>query len=716
MTDQNKLFRRLSSRKDLPTLPHILLKLIEACNRNNPDLNEIGNMVSSDPALSVKILKLVNSAFYGLPRKIDLINHAVAFVGTSGIKSLAICACVYEVFPKPSGKSTFNLKQFWWHSLRCAFLAKLLASEQEACQPDEAFLAGLLHDIGKLVLWANFKTAYETMVERCGRNTDLLLAGEANMGATHAEVGAWLMERWNLESAITDCVRYHHEQTERITHAFAMVKIVHIANLLCQNDRDKINDGLASAKRLLNMDAPKCQALIDSADEQAQEVATSLDINIETVSIEMPAPDANDKAAKERLVCEFQDFSLAMGALEGFLTARSHPEILKCMADGLNLIFNVQRCIFFLIDEKRKALVSYLPDQNGIYVKQPRLAVSMEMHGSLLVGAISKDRAMDSFAAEAMAPLAIIDEQIIRLLGAEGMFCAPLALHDDPVGVLTMGIKSEDLPSLLEKTRLLRIIMQKGATALRVETIRRRELQVIHEERIAAASDLARRVVHEVNNPLSVIKNYIKVIGMRMTSAGLSHDELRIVGDEVSRVSRLLQKLTAISKNEAPSNAKSDVNALLSDVIALIKGGVADKAAIDFQTELADNIPVLGIHSDGLKQVFINLIKNAVEAMPPKGGCLSVRTRFIPAPLGAKPADSGAKANGHVEIAIADNGPGIEPEIRETLFDPYVSTKEGEHSGLGLSIAHNIIRSFSGTIVCDSVPGQGTAFTIELPA
>lgn len=715
MTNQNKLFRRLSSLKDLPTLPHILLKLIEACNRNNPDLNEIGNMVSSDPALSAKILKLVNSAFFGLPHKIDLIHHAVAFVGTSGIKSLAICACVYEVFPKPSGKSTFNLKQFWWHSLRCAFLAKLMATEQDVCQPDEAFLAGLLHDIGKLVLWVNFKTAYETMVERCSRNTDLLLAGEANMGATHAEVGAWLMERWNLDPSITDCVRYHHEQTERITHAFAMVQIIHIANLLCQNDLDKINVGLTSAKQLLNLDTSKCQALIDNADEQAREVASSLDINIETVSIETSTPDANDKAAKERLACEFQDFSLAMGALEGFLTAKSHPEILKCMADGLNLIFNARRCIFFLIDEKRKALASYITDQNGIYVKQPRLAVSMDMHGSLLVNTISQNRAMDSFAAESMAPLAIIDEQIIRLLCAEGMFCLPLVIHDDPVGVLAMGIKSEDLPNLLEKTRLLKIIMQKGAAALRVETIRRRELQVIHEERIAAASDLARRVVHEANNPLSVIKNYTKVIGMRMTSAGLAHDELRIIGDEVSRVSRLLQKLTAFSKNETSSDARSDVNALLSDVITLIGGGAADTANIDFKTELGDNIPIAGIHPDGLKQVFINLIKNAVEAMSPKGGCLSVRTRFIPAPLGAKPADSGGRTNGSVEIVIADNGPGIEPEIRETLFDPYVSTKKGEHSGLGLSIAHNIIRSSSGTIVCNSVPGQGTTFTIELP-
>ncbi len=717
MTDQIKFFKRLSSLKNLPTLPSILLKLIEACNRDNPDLNEIGNMVSADPALSANILKLVNSAFYGLPRKIELINHAVSFVGTSGIKSLAICACVHEVFPKPRKKSIFNLKQFWWHSLRCAFLAKLIAAEkQDAGQSDEAFLAGLLHDIGKVVLWANFRTAYETMVERCSPNTDLLLAGEANMGATHAEIGAWLLERWKLEPMIADCVRYHHEQIDRITHALTMVQIVHVANLLCQNNPDEIDDGLNAAKRLFNMEASECRSLIDKSDEQAREMASSLDIDIGPDVIDSADTDTKDKTARDRLTHEFQDYSLAVGVLEGFFTAENQNQILRCMDNGLKLLFDIQRTIFFLFDEKRNALVSHISDPSGAFVRYPRLAVSMNMQNSLMVGAMSTHTAVDSFAAASKAPLAIIDEQILRLLGAEGMFCLPMVVHDAPVGVLAMGIKSDDLSSLLEKNRLLKLIMQKGAAALHTETIRRGELRVIHEKRMAAATDLARRVVHEANNPLSVIKNYIKVISMRMSNAGLDHDELRIISDEVSRVSRLLQKLTAFSTKEvASTDAGSDVNALLSDVITLFEGSICDGAAIGFQTDLGDNIPIVGIHPDSLKQVLINLIKNGAEAMADKGGQFSVRTRFISAPLGTKPAASKGEAGGHVEIVIADNGPGIAPEIRETLFDPYVTSKKGGHSGLGLSIAHNIVTSFSGVLVCDSDPGRGTTFTMELP-
>ena len=715
MKDQNTFFKRLSALKDLPTLPHILLKLIEACNRDDKDLNEIGEMISKDPALSAKMLKLVNSAFFGLPRKVDLISDAVVLVGTGGIKNLAICACVYEVFPGLPKNSTFNLKQFWWHSLRCAFLAKHMASTQGSCRPDEAFLAALLHDIGKVLLWVNFNRTYSALLEQCGDHTDLQLAGEARMGATHAEVGAWLLERWSLESSIVDCVRYHHEQPDRIEHAFAMVQIVHVANLLCQESADEINGGLAAAYRLLSMDTTRCRELIAKSDEEALDVANSLDIDVASAQIVTPAPDEKDDAAHDRLRREIQQLSLTMGILEGFLGAEDQNEILKCMADGLRLLFDIQRSIFFLLDEKRDALVGYVPNQAGTYARHSRFAVSMKMSGSILIGALAQTCARDSFSVESKSALTIIDEQIIRLLGGKGMFCFPLIVHNEPVGVLAVSIESEDLPLILEKTRLMRLITQKGAAALRTEKIRRRELQMVQAKRIDASIDLARRIVHEVNNPLGVIKNYIKVIEMKATEAGLALDELRIINDEVSRVGRLLQKLTSFSRRETPIDAVADLNALLSDILALVREGMLSKSKIDLRTALDPNLPPVAAHPDGLKQVFINLIKNAAAAMAEKGGRIEIQTRHISAPLGTKSTSRGGGENGHVEVVVRDDGPGIEPTVRETLFDPYISTKKGEHSGLGLSVVHNIIKSFQGTIACDSAPGKGTTFTIELP-
>jgi len=716
MMDQKKIFSRLSTLTNLPTLPHILLKLIEACNQDDPDLNAIGDMVSKDPSLSAKILKLVNSAFWGLPRKVDMISHAVVLVGTSGIKNLAICACVYDVFPKSTGTaSTFDLKRFWWHSLRCAFMAKHLAASQNTGHPDEAFLSGLLHDIGKVILWTTSKKDNESLLYQCGDNTDLLLTGESRMGATHAEVGAWLLDRWKLDSSIVDCVRYHHERADRITHAITMVQIIHVANLLCRDSTDEIDEGVALADRLFNLDPSRCQAILTLSDEETRHVANSLDINIDSTAVDGSIPDEKDKQIRNRLRCEVKDLSLTMGILEGFLTAEDTIDILRCMGDGIKLLFDIQQTIFFLTEKKRDALVGFLPDQSGTYIKHPQFAISMQMHGSILVSCLKQHCEMDSFASELKAPLSIIDEQIIRLIGGKGMFCLPLIVHNDPVGVLAVGIESDDLPVLLQNKRILRLVMHKGATVLRMENIRRREMQMVHAKRMEASIDLARRIIHEVNNPLSVIKNYIKVVEMRMTEAGLEHDELRIINEEVSRVGRLLQKLTSFSKSEVPAKATANANALLADILALFSQGLMDRSKIDLYSDLDPDLPVVAAHPDGLKQVFINLIKNAIEAMSENGGRLDVQTRFFSTPLGVKSAGRKTGGYGHVQIIFRDNGPGIEESVRETLFDPYVSTKKGPHSGLGLSVVHNIVKSFRGDLVCDSTPGEGTTFTVELP-
>lgn len=716
MKAQNALFKRLSTLKNLPTLPHILLKLIEACNRDNQDMNGISDIVSKDPALSAKILTLVNSAYLGLPQKVEAINQAVMLVGTNGIKNIAICACVYEAFPKSQGNGIFSLKKFWWHSLRCAFLAQRMAYELDACQPDEAFLSGLLHDIGKVVLWVNFRKTYEDLLDKSGNDRALLLAGEAHMGATHGEVGAWLLERWQLHPSIVDPVRYHHEEPDRIAQAFTMVQIIYVANLLCQEAASEINAGLATAHQFFGWNPIECQALMAKSDQEAKEVATSLDIDVDMHETSADMVDEKDQRVQDRLTREVYHLSLIIGTLEGFLTAEDQSSILRCISEGLKILFDIKHALFFLIDEKKNALVGYIPDKAGHYAKHHSLAVSMKMNQSLLVRTFVDQRPLDSFRAASMHPLMIIDGQLIRLLGGNGMFCLPLIAHNNPLGVLALGIDSDDLPHLLENTKLLNVFSHRGAMALRLDSLRRNQLQVIQKTRIDASSDLARRVVHEVNNPLSIIKNYLKVLGVKLAEAGIDHDEIRIINEEITRVGQLLKKLTAFSTKEAAAKKKiTDVNALLTDMLKLAKDSLLREANVNVQLDLEQNLPTIVVDSDGLKQVLINLVKNAAEAMAGRGGNLRLRTRHLPPPLGGKTLHGGESVSGYVEIVVRDDGPGIPEAIKEKLFDPYVSAKSAGHSGLGLSVVYNIIKSFHGTIVCESAPNNGAAFTIELP-
>ena len=169
---------KISTLKNLPTLPHILVKLISACNEDEVNMLEVSKLVEKDPSLSSKILKLVNSASYGLPKKIESIQHSISYLGTGTIKNIAIGSSVHQAFQPPKGNGLFNLKIFWWHSLRCAVLARLIAKEINYKNPEEAFLTGLLHDIGRLVLWANYPDEYLDLLDKYKGRPDLLLAGE----------------------------------------------------------------------------------------------------------------------------------------------------------------------------------------------------------------------------------------------------------------------------------------------------------------------------------------------------------------------------------------------------------------------------------------------------------------------------------------------------------------------------------------------------------
>ncbi len=708
------LFKQISTLTHLPTLPHILLKLIETCSEDNPDLDRIAEIVGKDPALSATILKLVNSAYFGLFRKVEVIKQAVVLVGTSGIRNMALCACIYDAFPRSSANGRFSLKHFWWHSLRCAVLAKRIAADWEIGNPDEAFLAGLLHDIGKVVLWINFKKPYEALLAECGGNSDLMLAGEAAMGASHADVGAWLLDRWCLDPLAIDCARYHHESRDRIAQALGMVQVVHVANLLCHATEEKTDAGLTAALHLFGRESQQCRRLAEQADEEARQVAVLLGIDADQPPSDPSGGAEDDAAVRQRLIADVRDLTLTMGTLEGFLTAEDAGAVMKCMAEGLQILFDVNRLLFFLTDEDVDALVGHFPDKEGRFVRHPELAISTRMTGSLVVQAMIERSWTDSHTAP--SPLVIIDEQFVRLLGRGGMACLPLMAQNEPVGVLAMGIDADDRAHLVEKMQPLKILIHKGALALRLDAMRCRQLRLIRAQRLEASSDLARRVVHEVNNPLGVIKNYLKVLAMKMTATGIAHDEIRIINDEISRVARLLRKLTTFSDKERSRVQPVDINALVQDIVRLSGEPLLKASGIDLRTDLEKELPYVDADPDGLKQVVINLIKNAAEAMASGGGRIDIATRFIPPPLGEKPAAGSGHSAGTIEVVVRDDGPGIPEAIRETLFDPYVGTKQNGHAGLGLSVVHNIVDAAGGTLVCNSTPGAGTAFTIRLPA
>jgi signal transduction histidine kinase len=437
-------------------------------------------------------------------------------------------------------------------------------------------------------------------------------------------------------------------------------------------------------------------------------------IGVDAADAEKPASAKKDERVTSELVEETLNLTLLMGTLEGFLAAKDRSDILSVMSDGMGILMACYRPLFFLTEKDQRVLTGYAKRKSGKYERVRNLSVSMRLRKSLPVKAIVEKSPVDSFDSSVQRSLTILDEQIIRLTGGEGIFCHPLIANEETVGVLVLPVQKSNLSQLVQNKKLLALFLHKGALALRLEQLKRKQLQEIQTTRVDATSDLARKVVHEVNNPLSIIKNYLKILEMKWPEEGRTIDEIRIIDEEISRVSELLTKLTDFSKKNTSPLERTDVNCLLTDIVKLTREPLFRHSQTKLEMDLQKLLPMVPAEKAGLKQVFINLIKNAAEAMP-SGGTLLIRTRYVAPPIGAGRCGEKGEPHGCVTIQFIDDGPGIADSIKEKLFDPYVSTKKNGHSGLGLSIAYNIVSSFHGNLSCEDAAGGGTVFTVELP-
>ncbi|MGB9438840.1 MAG: HDOD domain-containing protein [Desulfobacterales bacterium] len=705
---EKSVIDRINSLQDLPSLPHILVKLMEACSDESGSLGDIATILSHDPSLCSKVLRLVNSAYYGLGSRVDGIDQAVAYLGTSAVKNIAVCSAVYQAFNSRKGDKAFNLKVFWWHSLKCALLARIFAKEVAYGSPDEAFVAGLLHDIGKLVLWVNFSEKYTALIKKYVNRPEMLTAAESQLGATHSQIGAWLLDRWKFQSFVADSALYHHEPLERVAHALPLVQIVYTADKLAGQTVEGREDGLRVAEKLHGFSQQQVIGFLARSDEELEEVARSFGIEFEAPRESGEDLSDNDRETQENLVHEVRDSSLLLGTLRNLVAAQEEKDILKVLREGLKILFDVSQILFFLYDEEKETLVGKDVEGHATSSRISDLIVPIGLEKSLLVSCLSGKKTLDSFSLGKSPDLAITDTQIIRFLRTDGMLCLPLAVRAEYVGVIVLGLDHSQFSHLGNHFKLLEMFSSEAALALRVEQLREGQLKRIQSERAGASFAVARKVVHEVNNPLGIMKNYLKILGIKLKDQGMELDELGIINEEIDRIANIIGGLTAISDKQSRKWAPVDINALINDLIKLTAESLMQKKKVALQVDLDPALPKLMSEKDSLKQILINLMKNASEAMT-KGGNLYLKTLHRGRTL------EGHQNRGFVEVTVGDDGPGIPAEMKKRIFEPFVSSKGAGHSGLGLSIVLNLINALNGSIVCQSEEGKGTRFVIEFP-
>jgi signal transduction histidine kinase/CheY-like chemotaxis protein len=344
--------------------------------------------------------------------------------------------------------------------------------------------------------------------------------------------------------------------------------------------------------------------------------------------------------------------------------------------------------------------------------------IPKDVLGTPAAAALRMDDPVIQAVLEAKGPIVASDSQkqawssmaAAQALPHKSMLIQPIYWKDELIGGFSVLWLKETHRFTSDELRLAEGIALQGALAVensrlyegvkaQMAELKRTQAQLVQSTKLAAIGELAANIAHEINNPLTTVLGFASFLTERLKPEDPMREELGLIQEEASRARDIVRDLLQFSRQRDFSPESTDVNVVLEQVIGMVRRQGALNA-VTVQERYAQNLPMVEVDVSRIKQVFLNIINNAVYVMA-NGGSLTIHTEA---------------ANGGVRIAFEDTGPGIAPEHRDRIFDPFFTTKpEVSGTGLGLSVSLGIVQSHGGTIEVETELGRGSTFTVSLP-
>jgi signal transduction histidine kinase len=302
------------------------------------------------------------------------------------------------------------------------------------------------------------------------------------------------------------------------------------------------------------------------------------------------------------------------------------------------------------------------------------------------------------------------ERSIPALMEYRSLLIQPVRWKGQLIGAFSVLWVREPHRFTPEELRLTEGIALQGALAVensrlyegvkrQMAELRQTQQQLIQSTKLAAIGELAANIAHEINNPLTTVLGFASFIAERLKPEDPMREELTLIQDEASRARDIVRDLLQFSRQRDFMPETANLNHVLDQVVTMVRRQGAF-GIVSVAEEYAPDLPTVEVDVSRIKQVFLNIINNAVYVMP-NGGTLTVRTK--------------ADHRG-VRVELEDTGPGIAPEHRDRIFDPFFTTKpEVSGTGLGLSVSLGIVQSHGGTIEVETEMGKGSTFTVALP-
>jgi signal transduction histidine kinase len=692
---------------ELPANPRVLSQLLSTLGESGATSSSLGRVILTDPALTLAVLRavLAGTGFPDPSRGFSM-EACVDALGRDLLQAYTLLRATRQVAAGLTDTTPGPLTQTWRHSLVCAHAAAALA--RAASKPEqECYLAGLLCDIGTLARQGTGATA----PVRAPAPHELSWAdSEATVMVLAETDGAWIGRGW-LPPFVADALRLRKESAEVLADAPFVVRALKVALALADGGASETARKLG--KDLLGLDEQDITRAAETAVAAARELHLGLEPARDTGATDIlagtwdtaPSAAATSPAPGDAWI----DLGEAVGEAafrqilyQALAAAGNGQGVLERLRRAWRLLTRLEQHYFFMADAQGTTLNG--TPLAGDAPELAELRVETASSRSLIAEAVREKRLVHAFGARVTEKGSALDRVLARMLGSDGLLCLPLLVGPRLQGVAVFGLASEwSEEQAAEGALLARLAASAGAAVMRAEQAREQQ-ERMRNALTAQFQALGKRVVHEAANPLSVVKNYLKVLGNKLGDAHRFGEELGILNEELDRIGRIVQRMGAPFTVETGEAARVDLNATVKEVMTLASETLTAGRGIEVQQQLDPRIPVLQGDAVGLKQVVLNLLTNAVEAMP-DGGRLTIVT-----------ADNvNLSGEPFVLLQVTDTGKGMAPESMRRLFQAGFSTKGEGHEGIGLSVSESIVRGMGGRILCRSHEGRGTIFVVLLP-
>jgi PAS domain S-box-containing protein len=701
-----KILKILGGIDKLPMLPTVAILLLEVAGDERSSAQDLAKLIETDQALAGKTLRMANSAYYGRSGSISTLRDAVALIGFRALRSTILTVFFMDAFKGRNNGTGFDVEAFWLHSLACAICCREIAVKMSGpgSFAEEAFVCGMLHDAGKVLLNHHVPDAYKQVVETvAAQDLTIAEAERAVLDVDHAELGSELLKLWQLPEHETHAVRlHHHPPPERAGQdpGARLAEVISLGDTIVRIH--KFGSGGDEIPRFLDT---RSLASIQLSKEDASEIAARLEDKVWEAAEAMGVRKSEKRSYFDLLSESNRELllmrSLALSESRYRMLFESFPDAFFLMTDVIHEC-NDQACRLLECERGEivdHALTEFLPptqaDGSGSKeLLQERILEALAgRHQTFGCRVLSKSGAL------------IETEFSLKAFSAGGKDTLQAVLRD--------------VTERKEAEEQIRALNDQLEQRVRERTA---ELEKAYEDlkELDAMKDLFLSTVsHELRTPLTSIRSFSEIL--------LRYDEedpqtrkefLEVIYNESKRLTRLINDVLDLSKIESGRMVWHDELLSLEEVFDYAiraQQPLLEAKSLQVTVVQSNGSPALALaDQERIQQVAINLLDNAIK-FSPEGGRILVQ-------MEGSPESADETPSGQVKVSITDQGVGIDEKDFEIIFERFAQVSpeslndKPNGTGLGLSICKEIISHYGGRIGLMSEKGKGCTFFFTLPA